>query len=172
VLTREGRALRVPMEAVLDDPREDVFMRPGDVVTLVREPQSFTIGGATARTAMLPFEAMHLTLDEALAKGGGLADDRANPAAVFVVRFETEAVADALPQTRGVVRQPGGVPTIYNLDMRDPSALFLARRFPVRNKDIIYVSNAPLADVEKVFNLINLLVTPAVTGIEVQDSTR
>jgi polysaccharide export outer membrane protein len=172
VLSREGRTLRVPMEAVLDDSREDVFMRPGDVVTLVREPQSFTVGGATVRTAMVPFDAMRLTLDEALAKAGGLADDRADPAAVFVIRFETEAVADALPQTQGVVRQPGGVPTIYHLDMRDSSALFLARRFPVRNKDIVYVSDSPLSDVQKVFNLINLLVTPAVTGITVQNAVK
>jgi polysaccharide export outer membrane protein len=172
VLSREGRTLRVPMEAVLDDSREDVFMRPGDVITLVREPQSFTISGATTRTAMVPFDAPKLTLDEALAKGGGLSDDRANPAAVFVVRFETDAVADALPQAQGVARQPGGVPVIYHLDMRDPAALFLARRFPVRNKDIVYVSDSPLADVQKVFNLLNLLVTPAVTGIEVQNTAR
>jgi polysaccharide biosynthesis/export protein len=171
VLTRAGRTLRVPMEAVLDDPREDVFMRPGDVVTLVREPQSYTIMGATGRTAMVPFDAPTLTLDEALAKAGGLADDRANPAAVFVVRFETAEVADALPQTRGVIRQPGGVPAIYRLDLREPAALFLARRFPVRNKDIVYVSNSPLTDVQKIFNLINLLVTPAVTGIEIQNAT-
>jgi polysaccharide export outer membrane protein len=171
VLSRGGRTFRVPMEAVLDDPRENVYIRPGDVVTMVRDPQSFTVGGATGRTAMVPFDAPRLTLDEALAKAGGLADDRANPAAVFVVRFETEAVADELPQTAGVVRQPGGVPTIYHLDMRDPSSMFLARRFPIRNKDIVYVSDSPLADVQKVFNLINLLVTPAVTGITVQNAT-
>jgi polysaccharide export outer membrane protein len=172
VLSREGRTLRVPMEAVLDDPREDVFMRPGDVVTLVRDPQSFTISGATGRTALVPFDAPRLTLDEALAKGGGLADDRANPAAVFVVRFETVEVADALPQARAVPRQPGGVPTIYRLDMRDPSAMFLERRFPVRNKDIVYVSDSPLTDVQKIFNIINLLVSPAVTGIEINSAVR
>lgn len=168
VLSRDGRTFRVPMEAVLDDPRENVFLRPGDVVTLVRDPQSYTVGGATGRSGMVPFETAHLTLDEALAKAGGLADERADPAAVFVIRFETEAVAEAMPETRGVIRQPGGVPTVYHLNMRDPAALFLARRFPIRNKDIVYVSNSPLADVQKVFTLINLLVQPAVTGITVQ----
>lgn len=172
VLSREGNTLRVPMEAVLDDPREDVFMRPGDIVTLVRDPQSFTAVGATARNGMIPFEAAGMTLDEALAKVGGLADDRADPAAVFVVRYEAEQVARAMPQAREVASQSGGVPTIYHLDMRTPQALFLARRFPVRNKDIVVVSNAPLTDIQKVFNLINLLVTPAVTGITVQNATK
>jgi polysaccharide export outer membrane protein len=172
VLSRGPHTLRVPMEAVLDDPRENVFMRAGDVVTLVREPQSFTVGGATGRTAMVPFDAMNLTLDEALAKAGGLADYRADPAAVFVIRLETPEVAAALAPASGVPVQQGGVPTIYHLDMRDPSALILAHRFPVRNKDIIYVSDSPLSDVQKVFNILNLLVTPAVTGIEVQSTVR
>ncbi len=172
VLTREGRTFRVPMQAVLDDPREDVFVRPGDVITLVRDPQSYTIVGATQRNSLVPFEAEGLTLDEALAKAGGLADDRADPAAVFVIRFETPEVAREIPAERDVPVQGGGVPTVYHLDMRQTSALFLARRFPIRNKDIVYVSNAPLVDVQKVFNLINLLVTPAVTGITVQNATK
>lgn len=172
VLSRDGRTSRVPMEAVLDDPREDVFLQSGDIVTLVRDPQSFTAIGATGRNAMVPFEVAGLTLDEALAKVGGLADDRADPNAVFVIRFESEEVARALPQAAGVPRQAGGVPTVYHLDMRDPAALFLARRFPIRNKDIVYVSNAPLSDLQKVLTLVNLLVTPAVTGITVNNAVK
>ncbi len=172
VLSRDGRTIRVPMEAVLEDPRENVYMQPSDVVTLVRDPQSFTAAGATGRSAMVPFEAKGITLDEALAKVGGLADDRADPAAVFVLRFETEEVARRLPQAVGIHRQPDGLPTVYHLDMREPSAWFMARRFPVRNKDIVYVSNAPLSDVQKVLTLINLLVTPAVTGLTVSNATR
>jgi len=172
VLTRDQRTLRVPMEAVLDDPREDVFLQSGDFVTLVNDPQSFTAIGATGRNGLVPFEVAKLTLDEALAKVGGLADDRADPAAVFVIRFETEEVARALPQAAGVPLQPGGVPVVYHLDMRDPAALFLARRFPIRSKDIVYVSNAPLSDLQKVFGLINLLVSPAVTGVTVNSTVK
>lgn len=163
-LSRDGRTVRVPMEAVLEDPRENVFLRPDDVVTLVRDPQSFTAVGATGHNALISFDTRRVSLDEALAKAGGLADDRANPSAVFVIRFEAEDVASHLPQTQGITRQPGGVPTIYHLDLRDPAAWFLARRMPIRNKDIVYVSNSPLSDIQKVFTLINLLVSPAVTG--------
>ena len=168
VLSRDRETVRVPMEAVLDDPRENVFLRGGDIVTLVRDPQSFTAAGAVQRTALIPFETARLTLDEALAKAGGLSDDRADPAAVYVIRFETEAVARELQQARDIPSQPGGVPTLYHLNMREPEALFLARRFPIRNKDIVFVSDSPLTDVQKVFNIINLLVSPAVTGIQVK----
>jgi polysaccharide export outer membrane protein len=48
--------------------------------------------------------------------------------------------------------------------MRDPNAFFMARRFTMRDKDILYVSNAPLSDLQKVFGLINLLVSPVISG--------
>lgn len=172
VLSRGSRIVRVPLEAVLDNPRENVFLQPDDVVTLVRDPQSFTVIGATGRNAMVPFDATGITLNEALAKAGGLADERANPAAVFVIRFEAPDVASQMPQANGIPPQAGGVPMVYHLDMLKPASLFLARRFPVRNKDIVYVSNAPLTDLQKVFSLFSMLVSPAVTGASVNNSVR
>jgi polysaccharide export outer membrane protein len=156
------------MQAVLDDPRQNIYVQPGDVVTLVRDPQTFTAIGATGRNAVLPFETVNLTLDEALGKAGGLLDERADARGLFVVRYETPEVASQLPQASKAVAQAGGVPAIYHLDLRDSNALFLARRFPMRNKDIMYVSNAPLTEVQKVLTLVNLLLTPVITGITVQ----
>jgi polysaccharide export outer membrane protein len=172
VLSRGQRIVRVPMQAVLDDPRENIYLQPGDVVTLVHDPQSFTVVGATGRNAVVPFEMGGLTLDEALGKAGGLLDDRADAAGLFVIRFETPQVAGELPGVPKTPPAPGGVPVVYHLDMKQPMSLFLARRFPVRDKDIVYVSDAPITDVQKVFNLINLLVTPAVTGIELKSATQ
>ena len=172
VLARGGRIARVPMEAVLNDPSQDIFMQPDDVVTLVRDPQSFTAVGATGRNGVVPFDMVNLTLDQAMAKAGGLLDDRADPAGLFVIRFEEPQIAAEIPAARGVPAQTGGVPVVYHLDLRDQSALFMARRFPIRNKDILYVSNAPLSDIQKVLTLVNLLVTPAVTGITVNSAVR
>ena len=147
-------------------------MQPDDVVTLVRDPPSFTAVGATGRNGVVPFDMVNLTLDQAMAKAGGLLDDRADPAGLFVIRFEEPQIAAEIPAARGVPAQTGGVPVVYHLDLRDQSALFMARRFPIRNKDILYVSNAPLSDIQKVLTLVNLLVTPAVTGITVNSAVR
>ena len=167
VLARDGRTQRVPLQTVLDKPEEDVFLRPGDVVTLVHDPLTFTAMGATGRSGVVPFETIGLTLEEALGHAGGLLDDRADPAGLFVVRYEPQAVAQQLPQVRGVPAQAGMVPIVYHLNMRQPESLFLAHRFPMRNKDVLYVSNAPITDLQKVLNLVNLLVSPAVTGVQV-----
>jgi polysaccharide export outer membrane protein len=170
VLARQNHVVRVPMEAVLDEPRENITLRPGDVVTLVHDPQSFTAVGATGRDAVVPFEVARLTLNEALAKAGGLLDDRADPSGVFVIRFEPVEIAQQLPGA-GDARK-NAVPVVYHLDMRDPAALFLASQFPVRNKDIVYVSNARITDLQKVFSVIDLLVAPAVSGATLKAATQ
>ncbi len=172
VLTRDGHATRVPLQAVLDDPRENVYLRAGDQVTFVNDPQTFIAMGATGANARVPFQTLGLTLDEAMARVGGLIDERADPDALFVVRYEPAAVAAAIPAARSVPAQNGYVPVIYHLNMKDPSGLFLARQFQMRNKDILYVANAPLVSLQKVLNLVNLLTTPAVSAASVKSLTR
>jgi polysaccharide export outer membrane protein len=172
VLSRGDRIVRVPMAAVLNDPRENIYLRPGDVVTLVRNPQSFTAVGATGRSGIVDFDVSTLTLDQALAKAGGLLDDRADPEGVFVIRLETPQVTGELPQMHVANPQPEGIPVIYHLNMRNADSFLLAHKFPVRNKDIVYVSDSPITDVQKVFGLVNLLVTPVVTGATIKASTQ
>lgn len=164
MLSREGRVMRVPLQTVLNDPRENIYLQADDVITLVRDPQSFTAVGATGRNNLVPFDKASMTLDEALGKAGGLADDRADPAGLFVIRFETGPVANEFALARGITVQNGGIPVIYHLDMTDPTAFFLAKTFPMRNKDILFVSNAPFNDLQKVFTLINLLGAPVLGG--------
>ena len=82
-----------------------------------------------------------LSLAEAVAKAGGLSDDRADPASVFLYRGETRDVAEALGIDCSPFEGPI-IPVIYVLNLRDPAGYFLASTFEMRNKDVIYVSNA------------------------------
>ena len=43
-------------------------------------------------------------------------------------------------------------PVVYNLNLRDPAGYFLATTFEMRNKDVIYVSNAISVDATKWMN--------------------
>src|SRR5690606_27875143 len=91
-LSRGGRTVRVAMSRIVGDPRENIFMRPDDVVTLVRDPQKVVLYGATGRNAEAAFEADQMSLAEGLAKAGGLLDHRADPGGVFVLRYEQPAI--------------------------------------------------------------------------------
>ncbi|MEQ1714664.1 MAG: polysaccharide biosynthesis/export family protein [Hyphomicrobium sp.] len=171
-ISRDGQSLNVPMQAILANTRENVYVRPGDLVTVYRAPQSFTAFGATGRNAVIGFDAGGLTLEEALGKAGGLIDDRSDPYGVFVLRYEPIDLVRNYPSVPPHLLAGSVVPVAYRLDMRDPTSLFRARRFPMRDKDILYVSHAPITEVEKVFRLVQTLTAPAVTGAAIANATR
>jgi polysaccharide export outer membrane protein len=163
-ITRDGTTLSVPMQILLSNPTENVYLRPGDVVTVVRLPQSFTAVGATGRQAVVPFDAGGITLEEAVGKAGGLIDERADPGSVFVLRYEPVNLLRQLPNVPPHLLAASVVPVAYHIDLREASALFRARRFAMRDKDILYVSHAPVNEIEKVLRLLSTVVAPAATA--------
>jgi len=170
-LTRNGQTVSVAFNKILADPKENIYVRPGDVITVVQEPQSFTAFGGTQQNASVPFNATGITLDEAIAKAGGLLDNRADASGVFLLRFEPAMLAAQLQPPPEVLHYSTElVPVIYRLNLRDANSYFLARMIPMHNKDIVYVANAPLSEVDKVLSAIGHLVAPAATGVSVAAS--
>ena len=88
-LSRGLTTSRMPLVRIVADPRENIYMHPNDVLTLVRDPQTFLAYGAMGQNAEIPFDADGITLAEALSKAGGLLDHRSDPRGVFVFRYET-----------------------------------------------------------------------------------
>ena len=108
----------------------------------------------------IPFDAWRISLAEGIAKSGGLADLQADPGSVFLYRGETREVAQLL----GVDCSPfigPIIPIIYSLNLRDPAGYFLATKFEMRNKDVIYVSNAISVDTSKFLNYLHLVIATA-----------
>jgi polysaccharide export outer membrane protein len=171
-LMRNGRSIRVPMQAILADPKENIFVAPGDVITVTRDPQTFTVIGATTRNALVPFETMGISLEEAIAKAGGMDDQRADAEGVFVIRFEPGFQYDELQLARPGSDITDPVPVIYRVNMRDPNSFFAARRFAMRNKDILFVSNAPVTQIQKVLNVIQGFIVPGATAVAVGNVVR
>jgi len=153
-LVRNGTSVRIPMQAMLTNPTENVYVRPGDVISVAREPQTFTAAGATGINAVVPFDAIGLTLDQAIARAGGLNDNRADPGGVYVIRYEQAGDYDQLGLRRPDTSATAEVPVIYRVNMRDPNSFFLAARLPIRNKDVLFVSNASLTEVQKVMAML------------------
>jgi polysaccharide biosynthesis/export protein len=169
-LTRGGVTATIPMEELVSHPAENIYAQPGDILTLVHQPQTFTAFGATGANAQVPFTAEKMTLVEALAKAGGLQDLRSDPAGVFLFRFEPPRVARALGQPVLGSGPEGMTPVVFRLDLRNAKSYFLAERFPMHDKDIIYVANADLNELQKFFTLLNTLTGPVITGIVVHNA--
>ena len=95
------------MQRVLDDPRQNIAMRSGDIVTVSHKPRSYTIMGSVNRPAHIPFDKERVTLMEAVGKASGLLDQRADPAAVFLFQARKPKYFESLRQKR---RPNGGQP--------------------------------------------------------------
>lgn len=164
-LTRGNLTVTVPMETILANPRENVFMRPGDVLTVVREPLTYTTFGAIGANQQVPFGRIGLSLEEAIAKAGGLLDLRSDPDGIFLLRFEPPSVVRALVPGRDVDPREKMIPVVYRLSLRDPKNYFLARSFAMRDKDVLYVSNATSTELLKFLGIVGALTGPVSTGI-------
>ncbi len=83
----------MPLDTVIRDPRQNIILRPDDVVAALYRPYSFVALGATGRNEELPFEARPAsTLSQgARSASPGLQDARANVKGVFIFRFEDPA---------------------------------------------------------------------------------
>lgn len=160
-VTRGERIHSMPLNTILSDPRQNILMQPGDVVTALHQPYSFSILGASGKNEEVPFEAQGVSLTQAIARAGGLNDSRADPRGVFVFRFEEKG---ALSGTEGITStKDGKVPVVYHLDFADPASFLVAQRFAVNNGDVIYVSNAPAAELQKFLNIVTSIATPILT---------
>ena len=158
-VTRGATSHSMPLDQVIRDPKQNVPLHAGDVVTALFQPFSFTAHGATGRNEEVSFEAQGINLAQALARTGGLQDMRSNPAGVFVFRFEH---ADALEWPRPfTAKTPDGrVAVIYRVDLRDPVSFFVMQNFAIHDDDLLYVSNAPAADLQKFLNVVLSIAYP------------
>lgn len=158
-LTRADGFQSLPLDRVIRDPRQNVLLQPGDVVSVLFQPHALTVLGATGKQDEIPFEAQGITLAQALARAGGLIDNRASAQGVFLFRLEP---GDALDwPSQPVQRTPEGkVPVVYRLDLRDPRSFFVMNAFRIKDADLLYVSNAPATELQKFLNLVFSAVFP------------
>ena len=162
-LQRDGRRVKVLLSRVVHDPNENIFIRPNDVIFLTRESPTFTALGALNQNVFgnnseIPFDVEALTLAQAMGKAGGLSDLQSDPSELYVYRYEDRHFLEKLgvDTTRFTLEK---VPTIYRLNLRDPSGMLLAAGFQMRIKDVMYVANAKVVDYYKLLLLINNTAT-------------
>ena len=165
-VTRGGAVQSMPLGQVIRMPTENVALQAGDVVTLFAQPLSVMVLGATGKNDELSFESQGISLAQAIARAGGLQDSRADARGVFVFRFEEVAALAAVPP--GLNAQ-GRVPVVYRVDLRDPASFFAAQTFAIRDKDVLYVSNAPATELQK---FLNIAVSMAYPLINVANATK
>lgn len=139
-ITRGKHTSTVWLTDLYSDPRNDVALRPGDIILVEEDRRAFTAIGATGGQNRVPFDTQELSAVEAIAQVGGLATNFADPRGVFVLRDERPEIANDI-LGRGDLTEP--VRMAYVIDLTEPSAIFNARDFMIRDNDTIYITEAP-----------------------------
>ena len=162
-LQRDGQVYHALLSELAQNGRQNVELQSGDVIYVAHEPRYFVAMGALGQAAALStpslrlsFEDSHISLADALAKAGGLLDERANATGVFVYRNEPQSKVRALGVTLAGDLPPM-VPTVYLVNLRDPAGIFYARRFAIHREDVLFASNAPATDLGKFLSLLGPL---------------
>ncbi|OSI10203.1 polysaccharide biosynthesis/export family protein [Neisseria zoodegmatis] len=164
-MTRGNMVRTVALETITAQPAQNVVLQPGDVITLLSKPLSFTALGALGKNQQISFSAKGMNLGEAIGASGGLLDRRANPKGIFVFRYQP---LELLPQEEKEKWLAKGydismeVPTVYRMNLLDANSLFWLQKFPMKDKDIVYVANAPLAEMQK---FLQFVFSPVVSGV-------
>jgi polysaccharide export outer membrane protein len=161
-VSRAGQSGQIWLQDLYANPRLDIALRPGDKVVVERDTRAFTALGATGTQSRVQFETQNLSAIEAIAGVGGLNSNTADPTGVFVFRNESAEIANDV-LGRADLRGPQRM--VYVLDLTEPTGIFEARDFLIRDGDTIYVTEAPFVQWQKTLSAITG-ATGAVNNIQ------
>lgn len=148
---RDGQAFEIRLSDLLDMPQEDLPVAPGDRITLISRPQSFSVLGAPNKADEIAFPRSRLTLAEAVALAGGANPNAGDAGAIFVFRY--------LPRPDGTEQ-----PTVYHLNMMRAGVYLLSQRFLMQDRDVLYVGNARANQPSKLIQMLSQLFVPVATA--------
>jgi polysaccharide export outer membrane protein len=161
-LTRGNQVESMPLSDIIAIPSENIILQAGDIVTAVFQPFSFTALGAAGRNQEVNFEARGITLSQALGRVSGLEDRRADPRGVFLFRWADPRTVPG-GAMNAVQDEQGRIPVIYRINMKDPATYFAMQNFAMKDKDVLYVSNSPVAEFQRFLSIITSTVLSVVT---------
>lgn len=160
-LSRQGRVGRVQLDELYANPQYNIYLQPGDIVSVEPLARKFTVLGAGGLNTTLLLDENKVTLADALGQAGGLLNRRADRKGVFVYRFLPRQATQDLGAT--ITSNPGEpFPTVFRFDLTRPESLFLAGQFDVGDGDVLYISDGILEDIDALFSVFtNFAPTPA-----------
>jgi polysaccharide biosynthesis/export protein len=150
-VTRGGSTGKVWLEDLYSNPGLDIALRAGDRIVVETDTRAFTVLGATGTQNRVPFETQTLSAIEAIATVGGLSTSLADPTGVFVFRNEPAEIANSV---LGRDDLTGDQRFVYVLDLTQPTGMFEARDFLIRDGDTVYVTEAPYVQWQKTLGAI------------------
>ncbi|MFN3972462.1 MAG: polysaccharide biosynthesis/export family protein [Gemmobacter sp.] len=150
-VTRGSHTGKIWLQDLYANPALDIALRAGDRIVVERDTRAFVALGATGAQNRVAFETQTLSAIEAIATVGGLNTSLADPTGVFVFRNEPAEIANAVLGRNDL---QGDQRMVYVLDLTQPTGMFEARDFLIRDGDTVYVTEAPFVQWQKTLSAI------------------
>lgn len=168
-ITRHDEIASSYLDHIQETPADNIYMRPGDLISIDKMPRTYSAFGAVERKGNIPFGAGNLNLIEAVGKASGLSDIRADASGVFLFRFEKRAAAERF-SPKPIQVQGDLVPVIYRLNLRDPSQYFFAQAIAMQDRDVIYVADASTVALQKFLAILGSALSPPAAALRTANS--
>ncbi|MGY5777291.1 polysaccharide biosynthesis/export family protein [Rhizobium sp. LEGMi135b] len=154
-LTRGSQRASAPLDRILQDTKQNVRLQPGDQLFVNGTAQTFTALGAFKSVGEFPLEPGQTTLAQALARAGGMLDDRADSRNFYLFRNQKtySQVASNLAKSASAPTVVSVKPVIYSVNLKQVSNFVLMQQFKMQDGDTIFASNADTVDFAKLLTV-------------------
>jgi len=133
------------------EPSNDINLRAHDRIIVEKDQRYYSVLGASSGQTRVDFLSKDPSVVDALSAVNGLNGNVADPRGIFIFRMEPAEIANAVLDTDEFTT-PQRV--AYVIDLTKEESIFTAQAFRIRDRDTIYVTEAPFVSWARVLDTV------------------
>ncbi|MBL1434792.1 MAG: polysaccharide biosynthesis/export family protein [Rhodobacteraceae bacterium] len=148
---RGGESGSIWLRDLYANPENDINLRAHDRIIVEKDQRYFTVLGASSGQTRVDFLSSDPTVVDALSAVNGLNGQIADPRGIFIFRMEPAEIANAVLETDEFTTPQR---LAYVIDLTKEESIFTAQSFQIRDRDTIYITEAPFVSWSRVLETV------------------